>query len=224
MGSRSPSCRRRSSAASSAARRRGSSLTLRPSRLASMRGPRSGDADAGEQDRVLDLGAGDHADACVDRRVGADVGVGDPRAGADDRRAADDRPLERRARPRPRPGPRPWSPISSPSMRRSMSSSTSRLASSMSASWPVSFHQPVTVWLSTCLPRVDQVLDRVGDLELAARRGLDRARGVEDRRAEHVDADQRQVGWAGPWASRPAARRARRRARRRRSARGRGPW
>ena len=33
-----------------------------------------------------------------------------------------------------------------------MSSSTSRFASSMSSSWPVSFHQPVTVWLSTRLP------------------------------------------------------------------------
>ena len=43
-------------------------------------------------------------------------------------------------------------------------------------------------------PRVDQVLDRVGDLELAAPRRLDRPRGVEDRRREHVDADERQVG------------------------------
>ena len=33
-----------------------------------------------------------------------------------------------------------------------MSSSTSRFASSMSSSWPVSFHQPLTVWLSTRWP------------------------------------------------------------------------
>ena len=37
------------------------------------------------------------------------------------------------------------------------------------------------------------MLDRVGDLELAPRRRLDRARGVEDVRAEEVDADQRHV-------------------------------
>ena len=40
---------------------------------------------------------------------------------------------------------------------------------------------------------VDQLLDRVGDLELAAPRGLDRPRRLEDRGREHVDADQRQV-------------------------------
>ena len=39
-----------------------------------------------------------------------------------------------------------------PSIRRSTSSSTRRFASSMSASWPVSFHQPLTVWLSTRSP------------------------------------------------------------------------
>ena len=41
---------------------------------------------------------------------------------------------------------------------------------------------------------VDQPLDRVGDLQLAARRRLDRARGVVDVRREHVDADEREVG------------------------------
>ena len=41
---------------------------------------------------------------------------------------------------------------------------------------------------------VDQVLDRVGDLQLAARRRLDRARCVVDQGHEHVDADQREVG------------------------------
>ncbi len=48
-----------------------------------------------------------------------------------------------------------------------MSSSTSRFASSMSSSWPVSFHQPLTLWLSTRSAAVDQPLDCVGDLELA---------------------------------------------------------
>ena len=43
-------------------------------------------------------------------------------------------------------------------------------------------------------PAVDEVLDRVGDLELPARRGLDRARRVVDLRGEHVDAHERQVG------------------------------
>ena len=42
-----------------------------------------------------------------------------------------------------RPSTRDSSSIS-PSSRVSSSSSTSRLASSMSASWPVSFHQPLT--------------------------------------------------------------------------------
>ena len=41
---------------------------------------------------------------------------------------------------------------SSHSTRRSRSSSTRRFASSMSASCPVSFHQPLTVWLSTREP------------------------------------------------------------------------
>ena len=40
---------------------------------------------------------------------------------------------------------------------------------------------------------VDQALDRLGDLELAAPGGLERAGGVEDQRAEEVDADQGQV-------------------------------
>ncbi len=41
---------------------------------------------------------------------------------------------------------------------------------------------------------VDQPLDRVGDLELAARRRPDGLHRLEDRRVEHVHADQRQVG------------------------------
>src|SRR3954466_16139689 len=40
---------------------------------------------------------------------------------------------------------------------------------------------------------VDEPLDRVGDLELAAGRGLDRARRLVNARREHVDAAQREV-------------------------------
>ena len=66
-------------------------------------------------------------------------------------------------------------------------------------------------------------LDRVGDLELVAPGGLDRARRVEDRRGEHVHAHQRQVRSSGPWASPPAAPpRRRRSARPRRSSPGSG--
>ncbi len=43
------------------------------------------------------------------------------------------------------------------------------------------------------LAGVDEVLDRVGDLQLAARAGLDRAGGVVDHRREEVDADEREV-------------------------------
>ena len=41
----------------------------------------------------------------------------------------------------------------------------------MSSSRPVSFHQPLTMCGSTRMPVVDEVLDRVGDLELAAAEG-----------------------------------------------------
>ena len=78
-------------------------------------------------------------------------------------------------------------------MRGSMSSRIRRLASSRSSTWPVSFHQPVHDVRLDPQPAVDQLLDRVGDLELVAPRRLDRARRVEDHRREHVHADQRQV-------------------------------
>ena len=41
---------------------------------------------------------------------------------------------------------------------------------------------------------VDELLDRVGDLELATRRRLDRARRLVDRSGEHVHPDEREVG------------------------------
>ena len=43
------------------------------------------------------------------------------------------------------------------------------------------------------LAAIDEVLDRVGDLELAARAGLDRPRRVVDARGEHVHPDEREV-------------------------------
>ena len=51
-----------------------------------------------------------------------------------------------------------------------------RLPSSMSSTLPVSFHQPGDDVRAHLAPLVDQVLDRVGDLELAALARLDRAR------------------------------------------------
>ena len=67
--------------------------------------------------------------------------------------------------------PSTWESISSPSIRRSIVSSTSRLAASMSSRRPVSFHQPRDDVRLDAQPLVDQVLDRVGDLELAAAEG-----------------------------------------------------
>src|SRR5207237_4361868 len=51
---------------------------------------------SGEQNRVLDLGVLDRA-VLADRRVGADVAVGQARPGSDDRRAPDGTTLEPRA-------------------------------------------------------------------------------------------------------------------------------
>ena len=118
------------------------SFTLRPSRLASIRVPRSSTT---EPARTIECSTSERriVDVVADRGVGADVGVLDAGAGADHGRAADDR-ARRASRPRSsttRPSTRESSSIS-PSSSVSISSSTSRLASSMSASWPVSFHQP----------------------------------------------------------------------------------
>ena len=146
-----------------------------------------------EHDRVLDLGVGDRPrrrrSPCTGRcrrRSGTAPRpmIAGPRTVVRSSRA----PLSIATRPSTRES------ISSPSMRSSMSSRISRFASSMSCTWPVSFHQPRTMCGSTRSARVHQVLDRVGDLELAAAGRLDRARRVEDRRREHVDADEREVG------------------------------
>ncbi len=55
----------------------------------------------------------------------------------------------------------------------SSASSTMRFASSMSSSLPVSFHQPRDDVRVDGQAVVDQTLDGVGDLELAAGGGLD---------------------------------------------------
>ena len=58
----------------------------------------------------------------------------------------------------------------------------------------MSFHQPRTMCELHPAAAVDEPLDRVGDLQLAARGGLDRLGGGVDDRREHVDADEREVG------------------------------
>ena len=78
-------------------------------------------------------------------------------------------------------------------MRRSNVSRISRFASSMSSSLPVSFHQPSTMCGRTVEAAIDQVLDRVGDLELVAEARLDAVHRLEDLGTEHVDADEREV-------------------------------
>ena len=160
--------------------------------------------------------------ALADRRIRPDVAVGQPRARADDRRPAHRRALQPRAR----------LDTTRPSTLR-----VDQLA--LDAPLDAVEDQPVglehVVQAAGVLPPalddvrldapagVDEVLDRVGDLELAARAGLDRARRVVDPRREHVDADEREVRRRLAAASRRARRRGRRRARRRRSARGRAP-
>ena len=168
------------------------SLTSRPSRLASSADVEPAHLGAGEQDRVLDLGALDH-DVLVDRGVGADEGVGDHGAGADDRRAAhrsSARPARRR---RSTTRPSTLESTHSPSFCGSMSSSTRRLASSMSASWPVSFHQPLTEWLSTREPEsirywIASVISSSPRPEGSIAREASKIFG-----GEHVDADEGHV-------------------------------
>ena len=124
---------------------------------------------------------------------GPDVAVGQLRAGADDRRPADRRALEPARRARSRPGRRPASRSARPRPGAAIVSSTSRLAASMSSSLPGVLPPAVDDVRLDPQALVDEVLDRVGDLELAARRRLDRPGGVVHGRREHVDADERQV-------------------------------
>src|SRR5829696_70948 len=105
---------------------------------------------AREHDRVLQLGALD-PDILADRGVGADVGVGQLRAGADDRGSAHCAADQLGSRLDRHP-PSKREAVSSPSSRSVRSSRISRLASSMSCTWPVSFHQPCTTCGSTRRP------------------------------------------------------------------------
>ena len=145
-----------------------------------------------QHDRVLDLGVLDD-DVVSDRRVRADVRVRQHRAAADDRRPADRRALE------PRPALDRHAPLDARVDQLALvplfdlvEDQAVRLEHVLDlpgvlppAADDVRVHPQ---------PRVHQVLDRLGDLELASLGRGDRARRVEDRRGEHVDADQREVG------------------------------
>src|SRR3954451_18487551 len=144
-----------------------------------------------EQDRVLDLGPLDLA-LLADRRVRPDVAVGQSRAGADDRRAADHGALQPRARLDDH------APVDLRVDELAVDAGDERVEDEpiglehvleAAGVLPPAAHD---VRLDA-LAVVDEVLDRVGDLELAPRRRLDRARGVVDAGGEHVDADQREV-------------------------------
>src|SRR5881394_2540660 len=142
---------------------------------------------------MLDLRAL-HSHVRVDRRVGPDVRVGDSRTGADDRRAADDRALE------------PRTVLHDDA---SLDLRVDELA--LDLALDVLQYEAVrlqhVVELARVLPpagdgaagdgpaAVDQPLDRIRDLQLAATRRLDRLRGIEDHRPEHVHADEGEVAW-----------------------------
>ena len=155
--------------------------------------------------------------ALADRGVGADVAVAQPRAGADDRRAAHGRALQPRARlDHHAPVHLRVDQLAVDPLGQVVEDQAVGLEHVLQAPGvlPPAAHD---VRLDAHAA-VDQVLDRVGDLELAARRRLDRARRVVDLRREHVHADERQVGRRLASASRPGARPGpSRRARRRRS-------
>ena len=129
----------------------------------------------------------------ADRGVGADVGVLDPRAGADHGRAADDRAAHLRA-----------GLDHDPSLDLRVG-----VDLALEAGLDLLQHEAVGLEhvgeLAGVLPPaadhlrlhlvavLDQALDRLGDLQLAAPGGLQGAGGLEDRRAEEVDADQGEV-------------------------------
>ena len=157
-----------------------------------MRYSRSRIDGARQHDRVLQLGLLDRH-VLADRRVGPDVGVGELRPAADDRRAAHGRALE---------------PHALLDHNASLDARVDQLA--VHALGHVVEDQPVclehVLHLAGVLPpavddvrvhaqaAVDERLDRVGDLQLVSPRRLDRTRRVEDRGGEHVDADEREVG------------------------------
>ena len=168
-------------------------LTLRPIRLSSTRLARSL-MTLPSSTMLCSISESRISARRPDRRERPDVGVHDARAGADDDRSADDRALDDGA------GLDDHLALDARlgvdacrRSRRSIVSRISRLASSMSSSLPVSFHQPCDQVRPDLEAAVDQVLDRVGDLELVAEARLDPLHRLEDRRREHVDADQREV-------------------------------
>ena len=187
------SCRRPGSGRRAAGRASGRSSTSRPSSEDSIRASRSRTLEPSSMIECSTSARSIDA-ALADRRVGADVGVDEPGARADDRGAAHAASARARA---------PASITTRPSTVR-----VGQLA--VDAALDRVEHQPVglehVLEAAGVLPPalhdvrldaaalVDEVLDRVGDLELAARRGLDRARGVVDAGGEHVDADEREVG------------------------------
>ena len=151
-----------------------------------------GDHGALEHDAVLDLGLANRH-ALADGGERADVGARDLRTGADDDRAADHRPLDRRAR-----------------FDHDLALDA-RLAvdGALDAAFERVEDEPVglehVLELARVLPpaldqvradlerAIDEVLNGVGDLELIAEARPDALHGGEDLRAEHVDADECQV-------------------------------
>ena len=146
-----------------------------------------------EHDAVLDLRLVD-LDVLADRRERPDVGVDDARAR---RRSPPGResPSARRSRPASITTVPSMRDVAStvPSIRGVSVSRISRLASSMSSSLPVSFHQPDTRCGVTRRPR--SIRSWIASVISSSLRklGLMLLDRVEDLRAEHVDADQRQV-------------------------------
>ena len=149
------------------------------------------DARAGEQDRVLDLGAL-HRAVLADRRVGPDVAVGQHRARADDGGPADGRALQLGARlDDDAPLDLGVDQLALDPMLHAVEDQPVGLQHVVQA--PGVLPPALDDVRLDAAVSVDQVLDRVGDLQLAARRGLDRARRVVDQGHEHVDADEREV-------------------------------
>jgi len=140
---------------------------------------------------VLELGVV-HDDPVADRGVGADEAVAEPAPGADDGGAADRAPLQPAAGA-DRHG----------ALERGLEQLAAHVALQRAQDQPVRLQHVLE--LAGVLPpagddvrldvqaAVDHVLDRVGDLELAARAGHDRLHALEDGRREEIHADKGEV-------------------------------